>query len=253
VPDCGLAPGLGNILAAYLVATDPGCDSIEVRCGGLSQTPRPPLGYKLVFNIGGLTNEYTGEAEFLRGGALVRVPTITEVENLEFPAPVGRAEACVTSGGTSTAPETFRGRLRNYDYKTVRYPGHWEKIRLLIDLGLLDTEPVAAGGVTVSPRDVFHAVAAPKLTFPDDRDLVVLRVTALAGGRKRRAIDLLDFHDEKTGFTAMERTTAYPAAACLHFQVSKRVPAGATTPERAFGTKAYLDAVRARGLGLSES
>src|SRR4029079_6650871 len=88
VPDCGLAPGLGNILAAWLVAEVTAAHAIQVPCGGLPQTPRPPLGYKLVFNVGGLTNEYSGEAEFLRGGKLVRIPTLTEVESLEFPSPV---------------------------------------------------------------------------------------------------------------------------------------------------------------------
>jgi lysine 6-dehydrogenase len=256
VPDCGLAPGLGNILAAWLVAGTPGAREIHVRCGGLPQTPRPPLGYKLVFNVGGLTNEYSGHGEFLRGGRLVRVPALTEVEALEFPAPVGRAEAFVTSGGTSTAPETFVGRLEAYDYKTVRYPGHVERIRVLADLGLLDTAPVTADGAQVSPREVLHALLVPRLTFPKDRDLVVLRVTCVArdaGVERVRRIDLLDVFDPTTGFSAMERTTAFPAAACLHFQAARRVPPGAIPPERAFGSDAYVEAVRARGLALVES
>jgi lysine 6-dehydrogenase len=229
---------------------------VSIRCGGLPQKPRPPLDYKLVFHIGGLTNEYSGEAEFLREGTIVRVPALTEVEAIEFPPPVGRAEAFVTSGGTSTAPETFRGRLSHYDYKTVRYPGHAAKIRLLADLGLLDTAPVDVGGARIAPRDVFHAVVAPRITFPEDRDLVVLRVRAAGteGTAARwRQIDLLDFQDERTGLSAMERTTAFPAAACLHFQVAGRVPPGAIPPERAFGSRDYVDAVRARGLDLVET
>ena len=181
------------------------------------------------------------------------MPALTEIEALEFPQPVGRAEAFVTSGGTSTAPETFRDRLADYDYKTVRYPGHVAKIRLLRDLGLLDTTPVDAGGVRVAPRDVFHAVVGPRITFPNDRDLVVLRVvcTGADRGAPRAAhIDLLDFFDERTGFSAMERTTAFPAAACLHFQAAGKVPPGAFPPERAFGTREYVDAVLARGLAL---
>jgi lysine 6-dehydrogenase len=256
VPDCGLAPGLGNILAAWLVAEVTAAHAIHVRCGGLPQTPRPPLGYKLVFNVGGLTNEYSGEAEFLRGGKLVRIPTLTEVESIEFSQPVGRAEAFVTSGGTSTAPATFLGRLDAYDYKTVRYAGHVDRIRLLKDLGLLDTEPVAVGDAHVAPREVLHALLAPRLSFPDDRDLVVLRVSCEprpgSGGRARQ-LDLLDFHDEATGFSAMERTTAFPAAACLHFQVQRLVPPGAVPPEEAFASTAYVDAVRARGLKLVDT
>jgi lysine 6-dehydrogenase len=257
VPDCGLAPGLGNILAAHLVARRaPHAKSIQVRCGGLPQKPRPPLGYKLVFNVGGLTNEYSGEAEYLRGGRIVRVPTLGEIESLEFPQPVGRVEAFVTSGGTSTAPATFQGTLDSYDYKTVRYPGHAEKIRLLADLGFLDEAPVAVNGAPVVPREVLHALLVPRLTFPEDKDLVVLRVRC-AGGRSGAAfadqLDLLDFHDDRTGFSAMERTTAFPAAACLHFQVLKRVPPGALPPEKAFTSAEYVDAVRSRGLAIEET
>ncbi|HYC76395.1 MAG TPA: saccharopine dehydrogenase C-terminal domain-containing protein [Planctomycetota bacterium] len=256
VPDCGLAPGLGNALAAHLVATTPGARRVRVRCGGLPQTPRPPLGYKLVFHVGGLTNEYTGEAEFLRGGRLVRVPTITELEPMEFAPPVGKVEAAVTSGGTSTAPETFKDRLDSYDYKTVRYPGHWAQIRTLLDLGLLEEAPVDVDGRPVRPRDVFHAVVAPRLRFPDDKDLVVLRVECdgVSGGRPTtRRLELYDVHDDATGFTAMERTTAFPAAAVLHFQVSGRIPHGAHPGERVLPGAEYLEAVRARGLSIAES
>ncbi len=256
VPDCGLAPGLGNTLAAWLIETMDDPVHVHIRCGGLPQSPRPPLGYKLVFNIGGLTNEYMGEAEFLRDGRLVRVPTLSEGEVISFPAPVGQAEAWVTSGGTSTAPATFAGRLQTYDYKTVRYPGHFDRIKTMADLGLLDTAPVVVRGQPVVPRELFHAVAGSKLSFPDDRDLVVMRVTCIgrhAGRAVRRTVDLLDFHDERTGFTAMERTTAFPAAAVLHFQVSKRVRPGATTPERDLPFDEYVDAVRARGLSLEET
>ncbi len=252
VPDCGLAPGLGNTLAAYLAATTPGLRRIAVRCGGLPETPRPPLGYKLVFNIGGLTNEYTGEAEFLRNGKLVRVKTLTELETLKV-AGVGVLEAAVTSGGTSLAPETFRGVVRDYDYKTLRYPGHWSQIATIRDLGLLDLAPIEIDGRPVVPREVFHRVAAPKLAFPKDRDVVVLRVTGMAGSTRKpvtRTLQMIDRHDPATGFTAMERTTAFAAAAVLHFQVMGAVPPGATTPERNLPFADYLAAVRKRGLKI---
>jgi lysine 6-dehydrogenase len=255
MPDCGLAPGLGNTLAASLVATVPGLRSVRVRCGGLPQIPRPPLGYKLVFHIGGLTNEYMGEAEFLRNGRLVRVPTLGERETLDVRG-IGTLEAAVTSGGTSLAPETFRGVLRDYDYKTLRYPGHWDGIVLLRDLGLLDEAPLDVDGVAVSPRAVFHRAAAPKLSFPQDRDLVVLRVVGEGGSARRpvrRTIELIDRHDARTGFTAMERTTAFPAAAVLHFQVRGLVPPGACTPERNLPFADYVAAVRKRGLRLRET
>jgi lysine 6-dehydrogenase len=250
IPDCGLAPGLGNVLAAALLQQLPGAHSVHIRCGGLPRYPRPPLNYMLVFNIGGLTNEYMGEAEFLRDGQLISVPTLSECEGLEFPTPVGKAEAFVTSGGTSTAPETFASRVRNYDYKTVRYPGHCAQLQAIKALGLWDLEPVTVGGATVRPRDLFHALAAPRLLpRPGDTDLVVLRADVLSAERGLR-LELLDFADSATGFSAMERTTAFPAAATLAFQVEGRVPVGATTSERLACVGELVDAVRARGLDI---
>jgi lysine 6-dehydrogenase len=106
VPDCGLAPGMANTLAAYLIERTHVPRAVHIRVGGLPERPRPPLDYMLVFAIEGLTNEYTGEAIVLRDGKITRIPTLDEVESLEFPAPVGRCEAFKTSGGSSTCPET---------------------------------------------------------------------------------------------------------------------------------------------------
>ncbi len=127
VPDCGLMPGMGNTLAVYgmnkLKRLGARCKEVQIRCGGLPQKPKPPLFYKLVFNIEGLTKEYTGKAYVLRGGKITRIEALTELEEIEFPEPVGCCEAFITSGGTSTCPWTFKGQLDRYEYKTVRYSG----------------------------------------------------------------------------------------------------------------------------------
>jgi lysine 6-dehydrogenase len=90
VPDCGLAPGLGNILAADGIASLDEPQHVHVRCGGLPERPVGPLGYKLVFNLQGLINEYRGHGEFLRDGRRVAIPSLTELEEIEFPPPLGR-------------------------------------------------------------------------------------------------------------------------------------------------------------------
>jgi lysine 6-dehydrogenase len=164
VPDCGLAPGLVNTLAVYGMEGMDACREVQLRCGGLPVAPKPPLDYKLVFAISGLTVEYFGKAHVLRDGKVVEVDTFTEVEDLDFPAPLGRCEAFVTSGGASTAPLTFEGRVERYEYKTVRYPGHHAKFKVIKDLGMLDLDPVRVGETEVVPREVFHAAAAPRLS-----------------------------------------------------------------------------------------
>src|ERR671917_551892 len=131
IPDCGLAPGMVSVLAAHGAARFERLDELHIRVGGLPQTPRPPLDYQIVFSVVGLINEYVERARVIRGGQVVEVESLTEIEALEFPAPFERMEAFQTSGGTSTLPDTFHGRLQELDYKTIRYPGHCEQFKLL--------------------------------------------------------------------------------------------------------------------------
>lgn len=256
IPDCGLAPGLGNTLAALAVEQFDGDISVHVRCGGLPQDPKPPLSYMLVFSIHGLINEYTGEAECLRNGKLLRVPTIAEFEPIEMGGKLGTLQCATTSGGTSTAPKTFAGRVKDYDYKTIRYPGHWDRIRTLLELGLLDAAPVTVGPNSIRPRDVTAACLIPRLTFKGDKDLVILRVWGegrKAGKAKRVQYDVLDYGDDATGFTAMERTTAYPAALVAQMMAAGETMRGAIPLETAVPARAHVDRLRGWGIGIRES
>src|SRR5436309_2079612 len=124
---------------------------------------RPPLGYRLVFNVADLTSEYTGEAVCLRAGKVVELAALTELEEVEFPMPVGKCEAFLTSGGASTAPWTFAGRLETYEHKTVRYKGHFDRVRCLVDLGFLDTERHDVNGGSIAPRAPTHLLPDKEL------------------------------------------------------------------------------------------
>lgn len=256
IPDCGLAPGLVNTLAVYGMEGMDVCREVQLRCGGLPQVPRPPLDYKLVFAISGLTVEYFGKAHILRDGKVVEIDTFTELEEIEFPEPAGRCEAFVTSGGASTAPLTFEGKIEKYEYKTVRYPGHHAKFKAIKDLGLLDLDPVQVGDTQVVPRELFHRVAAPRLRFPEDRDLVVVR--AVCRGMKdgkpiTRQMDILDFHHEATGFSAMERMTGFSAAIVCEMQMNGLVAPGAHPLEQAIPGAPFVEALVQRGIPLSET
>jgi lysine 6-dehydrogenase len=175
---------------------------------------------------------------------------MTEVEPFPGPRDLGALEAFVTSGGTSTAPETYRGRLESYDYKTVRYPGHHAQIRAMIDLGLLDRKPVQVGATRVVPRELFHAVAGPRLRDPDVRDVVLLQVDCTDARGKGVRYRMLQPFDEETGFTAMEQTTGYPTALVALVLARGALAPGATTPERAGFGPEHLTALRARGLKI---
>jgi len=256
VPDCGLAPGLGNHLAAHGVQAMDEPQNVHIRCGGLPVEPVGPLGYKLVFNFAGLVNEYSGYAEFLRDGEQVRVPALAELEPIEFAPPLGTCEAAVTSGGTSTCPETYAGRLRTYDYKTVRYPGHFAVIRALFALGCFDEHLPLEDDTTLAPRATFRRLMEQRLAYPDVRDLVVLRCTVSGrheGQPCTRTYDLLEQHDETTGFTAMERATAYPAALVAFQQARRVIKPGARPLEVAVPAAQYLDELPSHDIHVTVS
>ncbi len=244
VPDCGLAPGLGNIVAAYGVSRFDAPLHAQVRCGGLPQQPVGPLGYKLLFNFQGLINEYSGFGEFLRDGRPARIPTLTELEPIEFPAPIGKCEAAVTSGGTSTCAESFLGRLQTYDYKTVRYPGHFAIVKAMFELGCFEDQVTLRSGAILEPKAVLRQLMEDRLAFPETRDVTVLRirVNGRDSGRDRTLEwELIDRHDEATGFTAMERTTSYPTALVAHMQARGLIKPGAQPLEKCIPLQQYMD------------
>ena len=243
VPDCGLAPGLANILAAHGVSQMDAPRDVHVRCGGLPQQPVGPLGYKLVFNFDGLINEYSGFGEFLRDGRRAAVPALTELEEIEFAPPLGKCEAAVTSGGTSTCADSFAGRLRTYDYKTVRYPGHFAVVRAMFELGLFEERVTLSNGQVIAPKPVLRQLMEDRLRFPEVRDLVALRCTVSGthrGAPRTLQYDLFDRHDEQTGFTAMERTTAFPASLVAYMQARRLLAPGARPLELCLPTEQYM-------------
>ncbi len=240
VPDCGLAPGLGNILASIGVDQVSGARDVRIRCGGLPIDKTGPLGYALLFSIEGLTNEYTGDAEMIRDGELEAREAFTECEPFDGPPELGELEAFLTSGGTSTAPRTFRGRLQTYDYKTIRYRGHFDRVRAMIDLGLLDQAPIWFGSADLVPRDAFHAIVAPRLVVPNVRDLALLQVEVTDAAGKGVRFQMLQHFDEETGFTAMEQTTGYPTTVVARMLAQRELPPGAHPPERCGFGESYL-------------
>lgn len=254
VPDCGLAPGMANSLAVAGMEQLDHCEEVRMYCGGLPQHPKPPLDYMLLFSVEGLTNEYFGEAVILRDGKVTMIPTFTELEKIEFSYPIGTCEAFVTSGGTSTTPWTFEEKIKTYEYKTVRYPGHYEKIKLCKDLGLLDQDPIDINGQKVIPRKLFHQLLEKKISFPGDKDVVVLRV--IVRGMKNNApkeitYELIDFYDEKTQISAMERTTGFSASIISILQAHGKIQSGATPLETISGSM-ILSELRKRGFQIKE-
>ncbi len=254
VPDCGMGPGLNITLAVYAMSLLDVPREVMIWDGGLPQDPKPPWNYQLTFSIGGLTNEYYGNAYFLRGGRVTEVPCFDDLEELYFPPPIGRLEAAVTSGGLSTAPWTFEGKLDRLENKTLRYPGHWEWFKAYSELGLLETDPVRVGGSEIVPRDFFHALLEPKITGEQIRDVCVIRTKAI--GEKGRVpveveVELVDYYDEETGFTAMQRLTGWHASIAAILAAQGRIGPGAVPVELA-SPSVVVEEVRRRGFVVEE-
>ena len=254
VPDCGMGPGLTITLAVYAMGLLDVPEHVYVYDGGLPQRPRPPWNYELTFNVEGLTNEYDGDATFLRDGRITRVPLFSEFEEVDFP-PLGKLEAVVTPGGLSTAPWSFQGKLKTLQNKTLRYPGHWAQMQAFQDLGLFSQAPVAVDGKKVVPRHVFHALFEPKVTPESIRDVCVERVRALGMKDHRTAeavVEIIDYADESTGLASMARRPGWPAAVACEMLARGVIPPGTPSVELGIPAKEFVDEARRRGLNITE-
>jgi lysine 6-dehydrogenase len=250
VPDCGMGPGLINHMGVYVMELLDRPREVYLYDGGLPQDPQEPWRYRLTFHVNGLTNEYDGEATFIRDGKLARVPTFTELETVEFP-PLGTLEAFVISGSMSTTPHTHLGRLERYENKVLRYPGHFATFEAYRRLGLFSEEAVEVDGTRVVPRHLYHRLLEPKITAPLVRDVCVMRAVGVGekGGRPARAtVDLVDRYDPAAGFTAMERLTGWHAAIVMALQARERIAPGAHRMEQAARASEVMEELGRRGI-----
>lgn len=254
VPDTGLAPGMVNILAQHGIRQMDTVRAVRIKVGGLPQHPEPPLNYQIVYSLEGVLDYYTTLSWVLRDGKPLQVKALSEIEELDFPE-VGTLEAFHTAGGLSTMAQRYEGQIPTMEYKTLRYPGHARHMEAIRDLGMLDLEPIDVKGVKVAPRDVFMAVAGPRLK-KDPRtspDLVALRVEVEGekdGGDLLLRWDLLDRFDPATGITAMMRTTGYSLAITGALQAAGDVEPGVWTPDEGVPAEAYIQALARRGIDI---
>jgi lysine 6-dehydrogenase len=253
IPDCGLAPGMVNVIAAEGIRRVDDAESVKVFVGGLPRHPEPPLNYQIVYSLEGALDYYTTPSWVLRDGKPTRVDALSELESVSFPPPVGELEAFHTGGGISTMPWAYEGRVRTMEYKTLRYPGHMAIMRPIRELGLLDLTPLKVKGKEIVPRDAFIAIVSPKLNKPQGRDLVALRVDVHGRNGSHVAWELLDYYDEARGISAMMRTTGYSLSITGLMQGDGRITGrGVQTPDEAVPFAAYLDELRKRGIEIRE-
>jgi lysine 6-dehydrogenase len=256
IPDCGLAPGMVNILAEYGIKQLDSVDEVKIFVGGLPQHPEPPLNYQIVYSLEGVLDYYTTLSWIIRDGVRTQVKALSEREIIEFPAPLGELEAFHTAGGLSTMAFRYEGKIPSMEYKTLRYPGHAAIMEAIRELGLLDQEPIEVKGGRVAPRDVAIATMGPRLTKPGSEDLVAMRVMVggtKAGKPKELAWELVDFYDEKHHISAMMRATGYSLSITGQMQArGDIVLKGVHTPDECVPAPQYIEELRRRGVNIKE-
>ncbi|MEQ1924138.1 MAG: saccharopine dehydrogenase C-terminal domain-containing protein [Pyrinomonadaceae bacterium] len=255
IPDCGLAPGMVSVLAMHGAAKFDSVDEIHIRVGGLPQNPQPPLNYQLVFSVEGLINEYIEVARVIRDGEITEVPSMTEIEQLSFDG-FPPLEAFQTSGGTSTLPDTFLSKIRELDYKTIRYAGHCDKFKTMIDLGLCSSEEIIVDFQKVLPRKVFGDLLQKHLPA-DGPDYVLVRLDFVGdkdSATKKLRYDIVDKLDENTGMSAMMRTTAFPASIIAQMMANGKVLSRGSTPqEKAIDAEKFVAELERRNINIQLS
>ena len=255
IPDCGLAPGMVNILAAEGIRRLDQTERVKIYVGGLPQHPEPPLNYQIVYSLEGALDYYTTPSWVLRGGKPTQVEALSELEDIQFPEPVGTLEAFHTGGGISTMPFAWEGKIDTMEYKTLRYPGHVDIMKPIRELGLISNEPIEVKGKQVVPRALFIAAVQPMLFKPEGKDLVALRVE-VSGTKEGKPLtttfQLLDYYDEKIGVSAMMRTTGYSLSITGQMQLAGKTAKGVLTPDEAMPFEPYVSELARRGVKIQE-
>jgi lysine 6-dehydrogenase len=255
IPDCGLAPGMVSILAMHGFNKFDSVDEINIRVGGLPQSPKPPLDYQLIFSVEGLINEYIEVARVIRNGVISEVESMTELETLHFNG-FQELEAFQTSGGTSTLPDTFKGKVRNLDYKTIRYSGHCDKFKAMIDLGLCRSDhEIDFDGIRITPRRFFATLLERNLPAEEpDYVLVRVGVAGMSDGKSiRRSFDIVDRMDEANGLSSMMRMTAFPASIIAQMMVKGDTSRkGAIPQELAIDSSKFIEELAERDIKIEE-
>ncbi|MBS7695918.1 MAG: saccharopine dehydrogenase NADP-binding domain-containing protein [Chelatococcus sp.] len=211
MPQCGLAPGFICVLGAEMARRFERPHSLRMRVGALPRYPTNALRYNVTWSIDGLINEYCNPCEIIHGGQVTRVPALDGLENVLIDGVA--YEAFNTSGGLGTLTETLAGQVGDMSYKTLRYPGHAEIMRLLLQgLALAEDRPTL--------RRILER-AAP---FTPN-DVVIIFVTGIGERRGRIEEDSIILRYESTAeLGAIQLTTAAGCVAMIELFLTGRLP-----------------------------
>lgn len=254
VPNCGFAPGLVNLVVMRGVERFERVESVVVRAGNIPVRAEPPFYHRLAYAATKLVEDYTAPVPVIREGRVEWVEPLSGVEEVHFPPPFHRLEAFYTAGKLSTLPEDLAGRVRTLDYKTLRHPGHAAALRSVLALGFGEDTSVDVR-THLTYRDLLVRRLRERLGGPyEDAVLMRTRIEGVVEGQPRALVyELTALYDAERGLSAVQRCTAFPAAAVAVLLASGLVPGGgAAPPERILPKDPFFEALAERGLRIEE-
>ncbi len=258
IPDCGMSPGLSNILIGHAASQLDKVETVQLLNAGLPEKPIPPMEYIITWSVHDLIDMYSRKVHIIKENRTIQVEPMTGLEEVDFPG-VGKLEAFYTHG-LRTLLHTMKGVKEMWE-KTLRYPGHIEKITLLKDLGFFDEKAIEVGEISVSPRNVTAELLQKKLKRKDVADIVVMKVDVSGqkdGKKVTYTYHLADRYDSEQHITAMARTTAYTASIVAQLLASSNIKEKGIIPPERLGSnrqayESFMKMMRERKIMIKEN
>jgi len=248
VPECGLSPGISNILAMGLAKE--GFHEIQIKCGGIpvgTSRGNDPLEYKLTFDVMGLISEYSGVVPTIHDGRIVNRDTISRI--VPYIRPDGSKYECSYTSNNSLAvvQSLLNAGVNNYEYMTIRYPGHWDKVKQWKTLGFLQGDDESDATLA----DILKRRPGLKYNRDTDEDKVILSIVGKNGNDfvcGLYGFDIVVYSDWKTKFSAMEMMTSWGITMVAHFIASNPslVPKRFCTPENFVPSEFIMNGIKKR-------
>jgi len=254
VPNCGLAPGLVNVLCLYAINQLDRAETASIRIGDVPLHPEPPFNFRISWSAERVIDDYTNPARLIENGSVVEVDALSRKETIHFDAePFESMEAFCTQGGLSTLTDTLSGRLTELDHKTVQWPGHVDQMRFIFGLGLGEDRKIGVR-THLTYRDILVRRMRDRLAG-DYEDAVLMRVFVRGeqgGDPTTHAYEMIERYDDGIHTSAMMRCTAIPTVvtALLLAREGDVTGGGANVPEEVVPRETFLKTVTERGLDL---
>lgn len=253
IPNCGLAPGLVNILCLRGVDQFDEVEEAHLRVGDVPLSPEPPFKFRISWSAEKILDDYTNPVQIIEGGKVKDMDSLSLEEPICFPKPFEEMESFCTAGGLSTLTAQLEGKVKSLDHKTIRWPGHANQMRFLLGLGFGEKNIIDVR-THLTYRDVLIRRMRQRLGGPHE-DAVLLRVLlkGMVGNEKKTLVyEMIESYDASRNMTAIQRCTSVPTATVAQLIAAGEVPGGgAAPPENVVPKERYFDILASRGLHVS--